>query len=191
MDRDGIINDDAGYTWRIEDIRFREGIFELCAAAQKGGLAIVVVTNQAGIGRGYYTEEDFLRLMAWMKGEFMKNGIHIDAVEYCPDHPVHGVGRYKRDTPRRKPGPGMFLDASRSCGLDLSNSMMIGDKLSDVQAARAAGIAQCILMTDDSGAAQVSPEGTVVLAYADMAGATAQVLKHIRRLKNKSIGFGE
>lgn len=163
LDRDGIINLDTGYVHRIEDFHFREGIFELCLAAQTQGLALVVVTNQAGIGRGYYTEADFHALTAWMLERFVDRGIRFTGVEFCPDHPVHGIGPYRRASPRRKPGPGMILDACAAHGLDPALSTIIGDRATDMQAGRAAGLGQLILLPADKAEAEAAPEGTVVL----------------------------
>ena len=109
LDRDGVINEDHGYVYRKEDVVFVEGIFDLCRAARARGMAIVVITNQAGIGRGYYTEADFRALSAWMLDEFARRGAPIDRIYHCPDHPEHGLGDYKRDSFDRKPNPGMIL----------------------------------------------------------------------------------
>jgi D-glycero-D-manno-heptose 1,7-bisphosphate phosphatase len=163
LDRDGVINHDDGYTHRIEEFRFRDGIFELCARAQALGYALVVVTNQAGIGRGYYSEADFARLTEWMLGRFAAQGIGFMGVEHCPDHPTHGVGAYRRENPRRKPGPGMLLDAAEQHGLDLARSVMIGDRASDMLAAEAAGVPTRILLSNDAAEAAGAPFGTRVL----------------------------
>lgn len=140
LDRDGVINVDHGYVCRPEDFEFVDGIFDLVAAARVAGYLVVVVTNQAGIGRGYYTEDDFLRLMAWVKGEFARRGGGIDAVYFCPYHPEHGVGAYRRDSDCRKPAPGMLLRAAADLAIDLPRSIMVGDKRSDAEAAWAAGV---------------------------------------------------
>ena len=163
LDRDGIVNVDHGYVHRQEDVVFVDGIFALCRGAVARGLLPVIVTNQSGIGRGHYSEADFHRLMGWMRAEFARQGAPIHAVEYCPDHPVHGLGAYRRDTPRRKPGPGMMLDAAATHGLDLAASVMLGDKASDAEAARRAGIGTRILVTTDTMEAARAPAGTLVL----------------------------
>jgi len=168
LDRDGIINEDLGYVHRVEDFVFRDGIFDLCAAAQAIGLAIVVVTNQAGIGRGLYTEADFQALTAWMRGRFEREGIGLAAIEHCPDHPVHGIGPYRRENPRRKPGPGMILDAAARLGLELGRSVMVGDRASDMQAAVAAGIPTRILLPADATEAEAAPPGTIILPPGDL-----------------------
>ncbi|MGH7125185.1 MAG: D-glycero-alpha-D-manno-heptose-1,7-bisphosphate 7-phosphatase [Stellaceae bacterium] len=140
LDRDGVVNEDTGYLHRIEDCRFVDGIFELTAAFAARGFAIVVASNQSGIGRGYYTEADFERLMGWMKGEFARHGVAIAGVYHCPDHPTEGVGRYRHANPWRKPGPGMLLQAARDLDLDLARSWTVGDQMSDIEAGRAAGV---------------------------------------------------
>jgi D-glycero-D-manno-heptose 1,7-bisphosphate phosphatase len=101
---------------------------------------IIVVTNQAGIGRGYCSEQDFLTLTEWMRERFEAEGAPVTDVFYCPYHPEHGVGRYKKDSLYRKPNPGMLLRAAKKHGLDIGNSIMIGDKDSDMQAASKAGV---------------------------------------------------
>jgi D-glycero-D-manno-heptose 1,7-bisphosphate phosphatase len=146
LDRDGVINVDGRYVHRQEDFHFQEGIFELCRAAQTLGYLLVVVTNQAGIARGYYSESEFLKLTEWMVEKFVEQQIQIARVYYCPYHPTHGVGKYKYDSPDRKPKPGMFLRAMADLNLDLTLSVLIGDKLSDIDAAKAAGVGTAILL---------------------------------------------
>ena len=140
LDRDGVINVDHAYVHRREDFDFMDGIFDLCRAARGLGFHVFVVTNQAGIGRGYYTERDFHVLSDWMRDEFAREGAPIDAVYFSPYHPEHGIGDYRRDSDCRKPGPGMVLDLVRAWGLDPARCLMVGDQDSDVAAARAAGV---------------------------------------------------
>lgn len=145
LDRDGVINHDHAYVHKIEDFEFVDGIFDLCRHALSVGYRIVVVTNQAGIGRGLYTEEQFETLTSWMIGQFADRGIAITDVLYCPHHPEHGLGRYRRTCDCRKPQPGMLLEAERRHNLDLAASMLVGDKLSDIEAARRAGLGTALL----------------------------------------------
>lgn len=140
LDRDGVINADHAYVCRQENFEFVDGIFELCRYAKKLGYLIFVVTNQAGIGRGFYTEQDFLKLTEWMCGIFSTEGVVIDKVYFCPFHPEHGVGKYKVNSPFRKPGPGMILQAAEEFGVDLARSVLVGDKETDIQAGIAAGV---------------------------------------------------
>lgn len=140
LDRDGVINHDSGYTSDVESFRFVDGIFDVCRAARELGYLLIVVTNQAGIGRGYYSEQDFLILTKWMCDQFEAEGAQISDVFYCPYHPEDGVGHYKKDSFDRKPNPGMLLRAAEKYKLDLNCSIMIGDKSSDMQAANEAGV---------------------------------------------------
>jgi len=145
LDRDGIINEDGSYLYRPEDFRFMDGIFELCRAAQEKGYLLIVTTNQSGIARGYYTEEDFLKLTDWMCREFAKEDIRIDKVYFCPFHPEKGIGAYKVDSDDRKPNPGMLLKARDEFGIDMEASVMVGDKDSDMEAGRRAGVKKLLL----------------------------------------------
>lgn len=139
LDRDGVINEDFGYVHRVEDFKFRPGIFGLCRFFAERGFSIIVITNQSGIARGIFTEEDFARLTVYMVGEFKKNGIDILDVLHCPD---------KDDTPMRKPNPGMFLRAISKYGIDVDKSVNIGDKRRDLEAGFKAGIANNLYIDD-------------------------------------------
>ncbi len=147
LDRDGVINVEKNYVWRTEDFEFIPGIFELCALAQKRGFKLIVITNQAGIARGYYTETDFRHLTDWMLAAFRERGIGIDRVYHCPFHPTAGVGEYRQESFDRKPNPGMILKARADFALDLSKSVLIGDKDSDIEAGRAAGVGCLVKLT--------------------------------------------
>jgi D-glycero-D-manno-heptose 1,7-bisphosphate phosphatase len=147
LDRDGVINHEVGYLHRVEDVRFVDGIFSLCRTAARLGYRLIVVTNQAGIARGFYSEADFDALMAWMKDSFRVEGIELDAVYHCPFHPEHGIGKYKRDHEDRKPGTGMLRRGVRQFGVELSASVMVGDRCTDIAAANAAGLRQAFLIS--------------------------------------------
>jgi D-glycero-D-manno-heptose 1,7-bisphosphate phosphatase len=140
LDRDGVINVDHGYVVAREDFEFIEGIFELCRQAKALGYLIVVVTNQAAIGRGLTSEEAFKFLTEWMCGVFRAEGAEIDGIYVSPYHSEHGRGAYKIDSPLRKPAPGMILKARDELGIDLPASVLIGDKETDIQAGKAAGV---------------------------------------------------
>lgn len=147
LDRDGVINHDTGYVHRADQVVFLDGIFDLCRAARQGGYRTVVVTNQAGIARGLYSEVEFHKLMDWMKARFVEEGAAIDAVYFCPHHPEHGLGAYRRQCSCRKPEPGLLLDAQRDLSLDFSNSILVGDRISDIEAARRANVARRVLLS--------------------------------------------
>jgi len=134
LDRDGVINIDHAYVSKHEDFEFVDGIFELCREAKRLGFLIFVVTNQAGIGRGYYTEKDFLNLTDWMREVFREEGAPIDKVYFCPTHPEHGIGRYKVESHYCQPGPGMILKAAEQVDVALAGSVWVGDTESDIAA---------------------------------------------------------
>ena len=148
LDRDGVINVDRGYVHCIEDFVFVAGIFGLCRTARSLGYKLVVVTNQAGIGRGLYTEDDFHRLTVWMRERFEEEGAPIDAVYFCPTHPTAATGRYRVESEMRKPRPGMLFKAAGELGIDLTRSVLIGDKPSDMAAALGAGVPVRLLLND-------------------------------------------
>ncbi len=145
LDRDGVVNEEVGYLYRPEDVRWVEGIFSLIRTARSLGYKIVVVTNQSGIARGLYSTADFDALMHWMRSEIQANGGDLDGVYHCPYHPVHGLGRWKREHEDRKPGAGMLLRAERELGLNLRRSVLVGDRCSDITAAHAAGLRMAFL----------------------------------------------
>ena len=148
LDRDGVINVDGHYLYKPEDFVFIEGIFDFCLAAQEAGYLLFVITNQSGIGRGYYSEADFMNLTDWMDEQFMQRGVTITKVYYCPVHPEKGLGHYRKDSYDRKPNPGMIFKAAREYDIDLEKSLLIGDKMSDIEAGSRAGIGTLLLFDD-------------------------------------------
>jgi D-glycero-D-manno-heptose 1,7-bisphosphate phosphatase len=150
LDRDGIINIERDYVHRAADFTFVDGIFELCRAAGRHGFLPVVITNQSGIARGLYTEADFAVLTDWMIGKFAAEGIAIAKVYHCPYHPEASVERYRCNHADRKPSPGMILRARDDLKLDLSASILIGDRLTDIEAGRRAGIPRLCLVPHES-----------------------------------------
>ena len=175
LDRDGVVNVDRGYVHRIDQWTFVPGIFDLVARARALGYLVVVVTNQAGIGRGYYSEQDFQALSQWMLDQFAHAGAEIDRVYHCPDHPEHGLGIHRRDTPMRKPGPGMLLQAAADLGLDLSQSVMIGDHETDIVAGRQAGVKCAILVGTSQSIGELTAADHLVANLA----AAQSLLEHI------------
>jgi D-glycero-D-manno-heptose 1,7-bisphosphate phosphatase len=158
LDRDGVINEDRRYVHRIEDFHFIDGIFDICRAAIDAGMIIIVVTNQAGIGRGLFTEQQFHVLTDWMNARFAEQGVTIDQVYYCPHHPVYATGHYKLDCFCRKPNPGMILRARDDHGITLRSSILIGDKGWDIVAAKAAGIGTTVLISGNPSDNEATPE---------------------------------
>lgn len=160
LDRDGVINVDHGYVHTPEEFEFVDGIFELVVAANRARYIVVVVTNQAGIGRGYYSESQFHRLTDWMKTRFDEHGGQIAAVYFCPYHPEHGIGEYRRESEFRKPAPGMLLQAQRELDIDMKRSIFIGDTLTDMAAGRTAGVGTLLHLNGEKKAS----DDTIVIA---------------------------
>ncbi len=144
LDRDGVINIDHGYVYRWEDFAFVPGAVEGMRRLQAAGYALVVVTNQSGIARGYYDEAALQRLHEQLRDHLTTQGVTLDAIEYCPHLPEATVARYKIDCGCRKPAPGMLLRSAAALELDLAASLMFGDKSSDIEAGRAAGVGRCL-----------------------------------------------
>ena len=141
FDRDGVLNHDSGYTFEAHKLEWIEGAREAVKAVNDAGYFAFVITNQSGVARGYYEEHHVVTLHRWMADQMALMGAHVDAFEYCPDHPDGTVARYCRISDRRKPAPGMITDLVGRFPIDLTRSMVIGDKESDMEAARAAGVA--------------------------------------------------
>lgn len=149
LDRDGVINVNHGYVHTKEEFEFIDGIFDVVRTARSTGFRIVIVTNQAGIGRGYYSEAEFLELTDWMCAEFDRRGAPIDKVYFSPFHPTSGIGQFRKFEDTRKPGPGMILKAQHELGLSLPDSVLIGDKPSDILAGNAAGVGLNIIFSNN------------------------------------------
>lgn len=140
LDRDGVINVDHGYVHQPANFELFPGVLEACKSLHEAGYKLIVVTNQAGIGRGYYTPAQFLEFTGWIEKLFRDAGAPITATYYCPHHPEMGLGDYRKVCDCRKPSPGMLLQAIHEHGIDAGNSLLAGDKISDIEAARAAGV---------------------------------------------------
>ncbi len=143
LDRDGVVNVEKDYLYKIEDFEFINGIFELCRYYENMGYLIFVVTNQSGIARKYYTQKDFITLSNWMSKEFLKHGIEISKVYHCPHHPdISG------ECSCRKPKSGMLLEAKNEFEIDMKNSIIIGDKERDIEAGLNAGLRETYLLDE-------------------------------------------
>ncbi|MEA3370822.1 MAG: HAD family hydrolase [Campylobacterota bacterium] len=145
LDRDGVINIEKEYLYKIDDFEFIDGIFELCKYYQNLDYLIFIVTNQSGIAREYYSKDDFEVLTGWMINEFLKNDITITKVYHCPHLPA-----VSGECSCRKPNPGMLFEAREEFGIDLSNSIMIGDKERDIEAGINAGLEETYLFSSDN-----------------------------------------
>lgn len=141
LDRDGVINVDHGYVHRPEDTEWVSGIFDLCAKAQQAGYLLIVVTNQAGIARGYYSVDEFLAYTRWVHEQFTLKGAPLIATYYCPHHP-----EFTSECECRKPSPGMISAALTDFEIDAMSCSIVGDKKSDLQAGLRAGLAESRLL---------------------------------------------
>lgn len=146
LDRDGVINTDVPYVHEKDKIEFMDGIFDLCRAGKRDGYLVIIITNQAGIGHGYYTEEDFQSLMKWMLDVFKERSVIIDDIFYCPHHEEAVIPKYKKRCRSRKPAPGMIVDAAKKHNISLKNSILIGNNYSDIAAGKRAGVANLALL---------------------------------------------
>ncbi len=150
LDRDGVINVDRAYVSRWEDFEFIPGALEAMRALKQAGFALVVVTNQSGLARGYYTEAQYQELTLAMTQALSEAGAAVEAVYHCPHHPAGAVAGLTVGCDCRKPAPGMIFRAARELNLALSDSILVGDKPSDIQAARAAGVGKAYIVHSDN-----------------------------------------
>jgi len=163
LDRDGVINVDNGYVHQVDDFEYVEGVFDACHSLKEMGYKLAVVTNQSGIARGMYSEEQFHSLTEWMDWNFVDKGVELDGIYYCPHHAEKGLGEYKQDCECRKPKPGMMLTAAKFLNIDLSQSVMVGDKRDDMLAAVAAGIPTRILVRTGKSVTDEAVEASTVV----------------------------
>ncbi|MGO2129943.1 MAG: D-glycero-beta-D-manno-heptose 1,7-bisphosphate 7-phosphatase [Pseudoalteromonas prydzensis] len=146
LDRDGVVNIDHGYVYEPEQFEFVPGVFTACKAFVDAGYKLIIVTNQSGIGRGYYSEADFHALTQWMIAQFAAHQVTVTDVYFCPHHPKKALPEYLKECDCRKPAPGMLLQGIAEYHINPAGSIMVGDKLSDMQAATAANIATRVLV---------------------------------------------
>lgn len=147
LDRDGTLNVDTGYVHRIEEFVWIDGARDAVVRLSTAGLVVVVVTNQAGVARGYYTEDDIHRLHDWLRADVAAAGGTIEALYYAPTHPAGTVSRYAVEHADRKPGTGLFVRAIADLHLDAAQSVMVGDKASDLIPARRLGLGTVLVRT--------------------------------------------
>ncbi|QEH08159.1 D-glycero-beta-D-manno-heptose 1,7-bisphosphate 7-phosphatase [Histophilus somni] len=145
LDRDGTLNIDHGYVHEIDKFQFIAGSIEALKQLKSMGFLLVLVTNQSGIARGYFSEEQFLQLTEWMDWSLADRGVDLDGIYYCPHH-LEGIGEYKQDCDCRKPKNGMLLQAIKELNIDPARSFMVGDKKEDLLAGKSAGIKKNILV---------------------------------------------
>jgi D-glycero-D-manno-heptose 1,7-bisphosphate phosphatase len=153
LDRDGVINKDRSYVHRWEDFEFVPGAIEGMKKLQDAGYALVIVTNQSGIARGHYTEIHYQDLSKTLTQHLLERGVKLDGVYHCPHHPKGSVPALAINCDCRKPKPGLLLQAAKELGLSMTDSVLIGDKPSDIEAARAAGVGRAYSVDSDNSEA--------------------------------------
>ncbi len=146
LDRDGTVNVDHGYVHEIDDFQFIDGAIEAMRELKEMGYALVLVTNQSGIARGMFSEDTFMQLTEWMDWSLADRGVDFDGIYYCPHHPEAAVEAYRQECDCRKPQPGMLLSAMKNLNIDMTASYMVGDKIDDVLAGKAAGVGTNVLV---------------------------------------------
>jgi len=157
LDRDGVLNEDRGYVHRWEDFSFLPGAIDALRQLQQKGYLLVVITNQSAVARGLCTEADVLALHERMCAFLRERGIELAGIYHCPHHPQGSVSDYAIACACRKPEPGMILRAAQEHGIDLARSFLVGDKLSDLEAGRAAGIPSLYLVVPPGQDEDLSP----------------------------------
>ncbi len=146
LDRDGTINVDHGYVHEIDNFQFIEGAIEAMQELKRMGFALVVVTNQSGIARGKFTEDQFMQLTEWMDWSLADRDIELDGIYFCPHYPQGSIAEFSQECDCRKPKPGMLLEAQEFLHIDMASSYMVGDKSEDMMAAAAAGVGKKVLV---------------------------------------------
>nr|WP_249215854.1 D-glycero-beta-D-manno-heptose 1,7-bisphosphate 7-phosphatase [Citrobacter sp. JGM124] len=146
LDRDGTINVDHGYVYEVDRFEFIDGVIDAMRELKEMGFVLVLVTNQSGIARGLFTEADFENLTEWMDWSLADRGVDLDGIYYCPHHPDGTVESFSQVCDCRKPQPGMLLSARDFLHIDMASSYMVGDKIEDMQAAKAAQVGTKVLV---------------------------------------------
>lgn len=178
LDRDGTLNIDHGYVHDIDQFEFIEGSIEALKALKGMGYLLVLVTNQSGIARGYFSEAQFLQLTEWMDWSLADRGVDLDGIYYCPHH-IEGIGEYRQACDCRKPKAGMLLQGIRELGIDPSQSVMIGDTVQDMVAGKAAHIQLNVLVKTGK---PITKEGENLADY--VLDSIAELPALLKRLKN-------
>jgi len=175
LDRDGTINVEVKYLSKVEDFQFIPGVPWALKCLKEAGFLLVVVTNQSGIGRGFYDEAALDGIHAHMHADLAKFGAAIDACYFCPHHPEHATGDYRRECGCRKPLPGMLQQAAQDLDIDLAASFMVGDKIADMEAGLAAGCSSLLVLTGH-GSTELAGLPAGVRSYPDLLAAAEAIL---------------
>ncbi|MFP1922288.1 D-glycero-beta-D-manno-heptose 1,7-bisphosphate 7-phosphatase [Lonsdalea quercina] len=180
LDRDGTINVDHGYVHEIDQFQFIDGVIDALRELKSMGFALVLITNQSGIARGKFTEDQFMQLTEWMDWSLADRGVDLDGIYFCPHHPEGSQEEYRQTCDCRKPQPGMLKSAQEHLHIDMASSYMVGDKVEDMQAAAAAGVGTKVLVRTGKPVTEEGEElaDCVIESLADLP-------KAIKSIKNK------
>jgi D-glycero-D-manno-heptose 1,7-bisphosphate phosphatase len=173
LDRDGVINVDSGHVHRVSDFHFMPEAIKACRNLYIAGYKLIVVTNQAGIAHGYYDEQAFKELSSWMSERFIEAGAPLAGIYFCPHHPAGSIARFTRVCSCRKPAPGMITRAIREHQIDVSSSFLVGDKESDLEAGKRAGLSAGYLVSPLEGVENRSGDSE---EFRSLAGVVRHVL---------------
>jgi D-glycero-D-manno-heptose 1,7-bisphosphate phosphatase len=176
IDRDGVINEDRAYVYRPDDFKFIPGSVAALRALREAGFALVVITNQSGIARGLFSEAQYLELQAYLREQLSAAGVTLDSIQYCPHLPDAAVAQYRQDCECRKPRAGMILTAARQLDIDVSQSILVGDRTADVLAGRAAGVGRCFLVRSGQTLTAEDPQ-LADGVYTDLSQCVAALLR--------------
>jgi D-glycero-D-manno-heptose 1,7-bisphosphate phosphatase len=182
LDRDGTINVDTDFTHKIKDFAFEKNIVPALRLLQENGFEFIIVTNQSGIGRKKYTEEDFWKFNNHVVGELKKHGIEILKSYFSPYHPEKGIGKYKKDSHCRKPNPGMLEQAEKEFSIDNKSSWIIGDKWADVKTGKNFGIKSILVLTGHAGDDAEKHETDVEYVAKDSLDAAKYIIKRSAKI---------
>ncbi|UAJ65052.1 D-glycero-beta-D-manno-heptose 1,7-bisphosphate 7-phosphatase [Candidatus Schneideria nysicola] len=180
FDRDGTINIDKGYIYKVKDFHFFNGVIEAMQILNKMDFLLIMVTNQSGIARGIFNERQFIKLTKWIINFLSKFKINIDGFFYCPHHPNAIISSFRKDCICRKPNPGMLLNAKKYFNINMSSSYMIGDKKEDMLAAKLAGIGHPIFLSNEKKQGEIIHQYRIINSF-------SKLPKLIENIQNNNI----
>ncbi|MGA2780646.1 MAG: D-glycero-beta-D-manno-heptose 1,7-bisphosphate 7-phosphatase [Smithella sp.] len=184
LDRDGTINEEVGYLDSLDKFKIIPGAYEAIRLINESGMKVVVISNQAGVARGLFTE-DFVKIThEYLQNALRKRGAYIDNFYYCPHHPTEGIELYRQVCNCRKPAPGMLLQAAQDLNIDFKRSYLVGDRFNDMEAGKKIGVRGILVKTgfgqsllQDDGPDEATPENKPDFIAADILEAVKLILK--------------
>jgi len=184
LDRDGTINEEVGYLDSLDKFKIIPGAYEAIRLINESGMKVVVISNQAGVARGLFTE-DFVKIThEYLQNALRKKGAYIDNFYYCPHHPTEGIELYRQVCNCRKPAPGMLLQAAQDLNIDFKRSYLVGDRFNDMEAGKKIGVRGILVKTgfgqsllQDDGPDEATPENKPDFIAADILEAVKLILK--------------